>query len=298
MSVITGTRQPETLAGGAEADVILGRGGDDLLLGREAQDVIRGGAGNDVIAGDNYPIPGGPFDRDGFGPYPAPYGGTPGDNLILAGAGDDNVLAGFGADTVFGGAGNDTLVGYGTSGISPSGTAALIFADGPDLLFGGQGDDLLRGGGGDDRLRGGRGADTLVGGTGIDTMAGGEGADLFIFGRGVEPFTSSFALDTGSGAGQRDVILDFQGGVDRLDLSAYRNIFPGPEGQPPPVFLGTEPFGQTTAMQVRIEVEDERTIVQVIAPFGDPQNNPDLPAPIEIELAGRHVLSAADVVLA
>jgi len=300
MSVFTGTRRADTLEASSAADLILGRGGADFIVGRAGDDVILGGAGNDTIGGDNIPLPGGPFGTDSFGPFPAVFGGGSllGHNLILAGAGDDSVIAGFGADTVFGGAGNDTLVGYGTGGISPSGFGGLIRADGADRLFGGAGCDLLRGGGGADWLDGGAGADTLIGGTGNDTLRGGGGPDLFVFGRGLEPGASSFELDTGSGPGQRDVILDFHAGQDVLDLSAYRNFFPGPGGVPEPVFLGTDPFGETFAPQVRYEIEHDRTIVQIIAPLGDPGFGAALPAPIEIELAGRHHLTAADLILA
>jgi hypothetical protein len=206
-------------------------------------------------------------------------------------------LQGSGGLTVFGGAGDDTLVGYGAAGISPSGFGALISLDGLDRLFGGAGNDLLRGGGGNDWLDGGTGNDTLVGGEGVDTLIGGPGCDVFVFGRGLEPGASSFALDTGAGPGQRDVILDFHEGQDRLDLSAYRNFFPGPDGQPPPLFLGTDPFGETAALQVRYEVAGCSTIVQIVAPFGGPPFAPGVPAPIEIELAGRHTLTAADFIL-
>jgi serralysin len=57
---------------------------------------------------------------------------------------------------------------------------------------------------GDDRLDGGAGRDLLGGGSGHDRLTGGDGADRFVF-------------QAGFG---KDVILDFQAGVDVLDLSA------------------------------------------------------------------------------
>jgi Ca2+-binding RTX toxin-like protein len=308
MAVITGRPGPDTLTGTAETDLIFGRGGADFISGREGDDAIFAGPGDDTIAGDNIPIPAlggqlgtGPYISVDFGPYPPRFGGTPGNNLIFAGSGDDSVLAGFGADTVLGGAGNDTINGYGAAGVSPSGNAAIINAEGPDFLFGGAGDDLLRGGGGGDLLDGGPDQDTLVGGVDVDTLIGGTGPDVFVFGRNLEPFTSSFALDTGVGPGNRDLILDFHEGQDQLDLAGYRNFFPGTDGQPPPVFRGTDPFEASFALQVRYQVEDGRTVVQFSAPFGTPPPGtpPTVPeAPTgEIELAGEHRLRAEDFIL-
>jgi Ca2+-binding RTX toxin-like protein len=295
MPVITGETGADLLSGGQDADLILGRGGGDTLIGREGDDVVQGGAGDDLIGGDNIPRPGGPFQPSDFGPFPRARPIGPGDNLLLAGGGGDRVFAGFGADTVFGGAGDDTINGYGVSNVSPVGSGNLIAADGPDRLFGGAGDDLVRGGGGDDLLSGGRGADTLVGGVGIDTFIGGAGADRFVFGRNLEPDGTSYIADTGAGPGQRDVILDFREGLDQLDLSAYRNSFPPPGGQPAPVFLGTAEFGESAALQVRFEVVGCTTLVQFLSPLGDASQPP--PPLQEIELAGRHWLDAGDVIL-
>ncbi len=169
-------------------------------------------------------------------------------------------------------------------------------------MFGGRGDDVLRGGGGGDRLDGGSGRDTLIGGTDADKLLGGTGRDAFVFGRGLEPGASSFALDTGVGPGNRDLVLDFHGGQDRLDLAAYRNFFAGADGQPPPVFRGTAPFEASFALQVRYQVEDGRTVVQFSAPFGAPPSGtppmvPEAPTG-EIELLGEHRLRAEDFVLA
>ena len=66
-------------------------------------------------------------------------------------------------------------------------------------------DDLLAGNGGSDQLSGAGGADILLDGSGRDQMSGGQGADIFVL-----------AYD-----GQADAILDFQPGIDQLDLSAW-----------------------------------------------------------------------------
>lgn len=314
MALIIGTPSPDPLRGTAKADLVLGLGGADAIAGGSGDDVIFGGSGNDSINGDNSGRAGfslndssaggdttGPVVTGDTGPLPSRFGGMPGSNLIFAGSGDDAVIAGFGADTVFGEAGNDTVLGYGTSAVSPSGTAGVIAADGPDWLFGGLGNDLIFGGGGEDLLDGGTGEDRLIGGRGVDTLVGGAGPDIFIFGRMLEPPNSTNpAIDTGVGLGNRDLVLDFHQGEDRLDLSRYENIVFSSDEQVP-VFLGTDPFRATFAPQVRYEVEDGRTVVQIVAPFGNPgpDTSPTVPdgPDAEIELAGEHYLRAEDFIL-
>ncbi len=78
-----------------------------------------------------------------------------------------------------------------------------------DTLIGGAGGDLLSGGAGQDSLSGGFGNDILMDGTGMDTLSGGAGADIFVLTRD----------------GADDVILDYQLGVDRLDLTAWGRIY-------------------------------------------------------------------------
>jgi Ca2+-binding RTX toxin-like protein len=76
---------------------------------------------------------------------------------------------------------------------------------GDDILNARSGDDDLDGGAGADVLRGHEGADSLDGGAGNDILVGGDDADRFVF----------------AGANGADRIIDFQDGVDRIDLTAY-----------------------------------------------------------------------------
>lgn len=78
-----------------------------------------------------------------------------------------------------------------------------------ETLTGGAGRDQLIGGLGSDRLEGGAGNDILVDGGGIDSLIGGAGADVFIF----------------HADGATDTILDFERGIDRIDLSAFGRIY-------------------------------------------------------------------------
>ncbi len=79
-------------------------------------------------------------------------------------------------------------------------------------LVGGARDDLLSGGAGDSTLAGGEGADTLTDGQGVDRLEGGAGADVFVL-----EFDAA-----------RDVIADFQPGLDRIDLTLYPMVY-GPD---------------------------------------------------------------------
>ncbi len=121
-------------------------------------------------------------------------GSAQGDSLT--GDGNDNTLkGGDGGDTLMGLAGNDMLMGDA----------------GDDTLNGGAGDDTLNGGAGDDTLNGGDGKNTLNGGAGDDVLNGNAG--------GVDTFV--FSPDDGD---WDDVIVDFDEGTDKIDLSAFRNL--------------------------------------------------------------------------
>jgi Ca2+-binding RTX toxin-like protein len=285
----TGTEGSDILFGTRAADLIGGLAGDDIIIAK---------GGNDRIYGDNIGEP----DGDGVGPLPPEFGGTPGNNVILAGRGDDFVVAGFGADVVLGGAGNDEIRGYGADDAPTDAASTLIRSkDGADRLFGEGGDDNIDGGGSDDLLFGGKGADTLTGGRGVDTMAGGADADVFVFIHNVqalsleEPNVVTSALDTGVGEGNRDVVLDFHQGEDKLDVSQLRPL--GRAGVLPPEFLGTDPFEGILPLQVRYEIEDDRTIVQFFTYFGNPTQLPPPSEPAgEIELAGVFHLTADDFI--
>ena len=74
-----------------------------------------------------------------------------------------------------------------------------------NLLEANGGADIINGGGGGDGISGGAGNDTIFGGKGNDRLAGDAGADTFVF--------SNLAA-------ARDVILDFQDGVDVLQISS------------------------------------------------------------------------------
>jgi len=101
----------------------------------------------------------------------------------------------------------ETGIGHLSATLGPLATP-LIGTDADDSLVGGAAGDLIAGGDGDDRIQGGAGDDLLQDGAGADRLWGGAGADIFVL-----------AAD-----GHTDRVMDFQLGVDRLDLSAFGRI--------------------------------------------------------------------------
>ena len=215
------------------------------------------------------------------------FAGTPEPDVIDGRGGDDYIFGGFGDDTLIGRAGDDTLVGF-------DGKEVLLGGPGNDELDGGAGDDFLSGGPGDDRLLGDSGGEP-----GADVLEGGPGADTFIFIPQVPAQT--FVADTGTGDGNRDVILDFQPGRDAIALSGYERYLGSFSGPEEPLFLGTGAFVDSGALQVRYDaLPDGRVVVQFLG--ADPAGLPPILGPQsrlqgEIELIGVRHLSAEDFVL-
>jgi serralysin len=63
------------------------------------------------------------------------------------------------------------------------------------------------------------GNDTLIGGAGEDTLSGGIGRDILFGGADADVFVFASIADSGLSKAKRDQIMDFQNGVDRIDLS-------------------------------------------------------------------------------
>ena len=83
----------------------------------------------------------------------------------------------------------------------------LTGSSGDDQVYGFDGDDVLSGDAGADFLHGGNGDDILIGGLGDDVFFGGTGSDIIRYVR-----ATGFA-------GFSDVAIDFESGVDRIDVS-------------------------------------------------------------------------------
>ncbi|MEM7210515.1 MAG: hypothetical protein AAF479_01280 [Pseudomonadota bacterium] len=81
------------------------------------------------------------------------------------------------------------------------------------MVEGGVGSDLIFGGSDNDTLHGSAGIDAIAGDDGTDTVYGEEGNDLRVGGSDADVFV----VVTGGGS---DLILGFEIGIDRIDLSA------------------------------------------------------------------------------
>lgn len=191
------------------------------------------------------------------------------------------------AEFIWGRSGDDTIYGDGYApGIPGDGQGPAQYLGGNDILWGDEGND---------RLSGGHGADVLIGGA---------GADAFSFGTHI-PFNTNnvtpgiHVLDTGVGAGARDVIVDFTPSEDVIDLSllltlAHRHLDINEAYE----FVGDEAFTGERA-QVRYVVEGDRTIVQLDGTdfSGGGVRHVDGVVDAEIELLGAHALTAANFLL-
>jgi serralysin len=162
---------------------------------------------------------------------------------------------------------------------------ALIKAEfaGNDVLIGGTAFDILEGLGGHDQLRGMDGPDTLVGGAGNDVIVGGSGKDALIGGPGFDRFRLEEASD--STLLYRDVIRDFRGGENKLDLSKIDADAYGAAGNQAFRFIGGRPFSGEPG-----ELRFEKGVVSGdVTGGGYPE--------FAIRVAGPTFMSAADFVL-
>lgn len=175
----------ENLIGGSADDFVFGNRIANEVSGGAGDDIIGGRGGNDLLLGDG------------------------GNDTISGGRGDDEILGGPGGDSLSGDSGNDDLSGG-------TGNDILKGGGGNDDLHGEDGGDRLFGGAGNDKLIGGSGNDVLVGGAGNDWIEGGDGNDRLTGGPGADRF--DFLSYIGDKTAERDVITDFELGVDHISL--------------------------------------------------------------------------------
>jgi Ca2+-binding RTX toxin-like protein len=268
----TGNNFANTFVGSRVADVINGGGGDDNLRGLGGNDRIDGGGGSDLMfggVGNDVYIVNQRGDRaleqvnEGTDTVRSAVSfilGPNVENLVLTGAADANTTGGGNPldNVITGDAGNNRLVG----------------ARGDDTLQGAAGDDFLFGGADNDVLRGGNGRDQLIGGLGTDDMTGGAGVDFFIF---------RSAAESPAGSG-RDIIRDFQTGIDKINLRPI-DANAGAGGNQVFTFIDDAAF-TGTAGQLRYQDG-------ILA--GD--TNGDGVADLEIQLANNAAISATDILL-
>jgi Ca2+-binding RTX toxin-like protein len=229
-------------------DIMNGTGGNDTQQGTVYQDLLLGFSGDDVQVGR-----GGKDQINGGG----------GDDIQRGGYGRDRLEGGAGDDRQYGGSGNDKLVG----------------GQGGDRMFGQAGNDMMKGDADNDWLRGGDGDDTLRGGAGRDVLFGESGADTFLYAN---------AGDSGLILAERDVIRDFQQGIDVIDLSLI-DAHPG-GGDQAFTFIGTNGLSGSQGELRYWNTPNGRTIVAA-------DITGDGVADMRIELFGTLTLTDLDFVL-
>ncbi len=208
---------------------------------------------------------------------------------MFGGDGADLVQGGDGEDLMYGGNGNDFRMEGGNGNDRMYGNA------GNDHMDGGAHDDTLHGGIGNDLLRGGKGNDWLDGGSGDDLIVGGYGKDYLRGGAGWDRFEFYSVAESRPGAAKRDVILDFQKGSDKIDLSAIdANVWK--HGNQAFVFQGhASHFSGLDGALIYTQHNYAGTARDITVVSVDV--NGDYHADLEIELKGLVNLKASDFLL-
>ena len=206
MAVINGTSGPDVIARGEvnEAGELFDLSGDDFIAGWSGADFLAGDLGADII----YGVEGGDVIYGDVAEEVVSQSGPwlGGADKLYGQNGNDVIYGGLARDILDGGSGDDRLTGDGVSWVSER---SLEYPLGSG--------DVIRGEDGNDRIEGGVGADTLYGGAGADTFL------YQYFFKVSEYGYEEDIFDTGVGAGNRDVIKDFEVGVDKISFEPSFN---------------------------------------------------------------------------
>jgi Ca2+-binding RTX toxin-like protein len=243
---VRGSNLTETIVGDSRDNKLEGRGGNDLLQGNQGNDQLDGGDGRDTASYESnlgsvavsLSWNGGPgFTWEFFTTPSGQTGILSTDTLVsienvrgsafadsIYGNEGDNVIDGRGsADQMFGLTGNDTYfvdnandavvegTGLGTLDVVRA-SVSYTLAAGTEVEVlettnqAGTASINLTGNEFGNTINGNNGANVIDGGHGNDTLFGGGNADIFVFDH----------IVNGS---QQDVVLDFQAGIDHIDLS-------------------------------------------------------------------------------
>ncbi len=245
---VIGTAFDDYIAGSSADNYIWAGNGDDTVIITGGSDTLNGGGGTDKLVGwtdkitvnlatgtGSYGIADGDtytgFENVSLTGTENTVIGDAGANglrvlgefaTIDGGDGDDTLEAAAWGGSLDGGAGTDTLTLLDAGLISgigaPSGTGVHIDLDGGEAYVKSVYHAPVQTISNIENVFGTDGDDTFIENTDDNLFAGAGGADLFVFEH--------------NSSGQRDQIKDFQGGVDRIDLSAsdvrsFNDLFNG-----------------------------------------------------------------------
>ncbi|MEM0942896.1 MAG: M10 family metallopeptidase C-terminal domain-containing protein, partial [Pseudomonadota bacterium] len=248
---LVGDGDPNEIIGTAVADLIQGLGGDDTLRGLGGDDTLEGGDGADILDG---------------------------------GAGSDTVLYTNALQRVFLDLQGNTVNNGEAFGDTTIAVENAIGGDRGDVLRGDQVGNRLAGGGANDQLFGRGGNDVLEGDAGNDVLGGGGRGDTLTGGEGADRFVL-FAVTDSQANAQRDLVTDFEVGVDSFDLRRIDGDESDGDNDALS-FIGGAAFSNT-AGEVRVTSVGGNTRVQ-----GDTTG--DGSANFEIELTGAIALTGGD----
>jgi Ca2+-binding RTX toxin-like protein len=311
---LTGSMWDDSLRGNSGANKLTGADGSDTLMGRAGDDILDGGNGFDTASYAEAST-GVMVDLGVAGPQSTGEGtdklisienltgsafadtllGTAERNILAGGAGDDVLVGRGGGDQLDGGEGADTasyadatarvwVTLSSASGWFPD-TGASDRLIGIENVVGTAFADMLSGNAGANALNGGAGNDRLTGDLGHDALTGGAGNDVIDF---------NMVADSGVGAGVRDVIVDFQHGVDEIDLVDI-DANAARAGDQSFSFIGTRDFSGKGAELHYQTFDQAGTANDVTVVSGDV--NGDGVSDFEIEIAGIVQLTRNDFLL-
>ncbi len=324
---VSGAGGNDTLNGGNGNDTLNGDAGNDILIGGAGRDTMTGGAGNDTFTFTALSDSSISYLRDVITDFTPGQdkinisgldanGGLSGNNDFTLLAADGAAFTGKAGELIWDtDAANDrTLVRADVNGdrvadfiIQLNGTASLSARDfiglagqtttspppptsGQTTVNGSESADYLTGTGGDDLINGLGGDDTLLAGAGNDTLVGGYGTDVMTGGAGYDTFKFNAPGEIGRATGDRDIIVDFTRGQDKIDLSAIDADTTVSGNQAFDLLPANDAFFSGTAGELAWRTEGGRTLVQ-----GDV--NGDGIHDFEIELSGTLYLTQADFIV-
>ena len=254
-----GNALANVLIGNSNFNVLNGYGGNDTLDGGGGIDMMSGGFGNDTCYVDNA------------------------QDIVIED--EVNPLTG-GIDRVISSV--SWTLGANVERLSLAENGAI---DGTgntlaNVLNGNSSANVLSGLAGNDVLRGFAGDDTLIGGLGKDTLVGGTGADTFQF---------TQLAESAPGLLARDIITDFQHGLDKIDVSAIDAKSGTPAINDAFNFIGAATFhhhaGELRVVTISSNGINLDTRVVVADVNGDGAGD------FQIQLTGLVTLTAQDFIL-
>jgi len=304
-NVITGNSAINTLNGGLGNDTLAGGAGNDIYVVDSLLDVIieNAGEGSDTVqSAFTYVLTTANVENLTLTGTNAINGtGNSGNNLITGNAGA-NILDGVtGSDTLIGGGGNDTyiidsgvfdtiteLAGGGNDTVHSYDTFTLS-ANLENLILKGSSNisgigntsaNIITGNDGNNQIQADAGNDTITGGLGSDTMMGNAGNDIF-----------TYLSSADSTVANRDVIMDFVRGSDRINLSGIDANSIGGTANDAFLTLRTVSGNFTANAQMRVWNDGTNTYIE-----GN-TDGVNTTAEFSVQLLGVIALTTADFVM-